>query len=81
MELSCSRVSKKTDRTALGYSILNFTVALIDSTNWPYVRTYESWAMGAYLLSLSADSLGAQRTNHKFFTHVLMLGWSLSGYK
>ena len=37
MELSRSRVSKKTDRTALGYSILNFTVALIDSTNWKKV--------------------------------------------
>ena len=65
MELSCSRVSKKTDRTALVYSILNFIVALID-------LTYESWAMDAYLLSLSADSLGAQRTNNKFVTHVLM---------
>ena len=36
--------------------------------------TYESWAMDAYLLSLSADtsSLGAQRTNNKFGTYVLM---------
>ena len=43
MELSCSRVSKKTDRTALGYSILNFTVALIDSTNWKkYLYIFES---------------------------------------
>ena len=28
--------------------------------------------MGAYLLSFSEDSLGAQRTNNKFGTYVLM---------